>query len=210
MCNVWIFTLCIHMQGFLASITRDTTQSIELAIPNRPTSVMDPWCETTFHGQILNFQDSTTFRRYNLTIYPTTYFSTHTPSPPKKKNTARIFHLKKTPETLIFPASVCVALMISFMALSVSEVGDTCSSNARLHRTTATAARNRSQGSFQPESKLNVKDIRARSANSCFFWWIGRIWEKELGKTKSNSKKSPFRHWFDIDLTIGASELKMM
>ena len=176
------------MQGFLASITRETTQSIELAIPNRPTSVVDPWCETKFHGQILNFQDSTTFRRYNLTIYyPTTYFSTHTPSPPNpQKNTARIFYLKKKPETLIFPASVCVALMISFMALSVSEVGDTCSSNARLHRTTATAARNRSQGSFQPESKFNVKDIRARSANSCFFWWIGRIGEKELGKTKSN------------------------
>lgn len=186
MCNVWIFTLCIHMQGFLASITRDTTQSIELAIPNRPTSVMDPWCETTFHGQILNFQDSTTFRRYNLTIYPTTYFSTHTPSPPKKKTQPEFFTWKKKPETLIFPASVCVALMISFMALSVSEVGDTCSSNARLHRTTAAAARNRSQGSFQPESKFNVKDIRARSANSCFFWWIGRIGEKELGKTKSN------------------------
>lgn len=95
MCNVWIFTLCIHMQGFLASITRDTTQSIELAIPNRPTSVMDPWCETKFHGQILNFQDSTTFRRYNLTIYPTTYFSTHTPSPPKKKTQPEFFTWKK-------------------------------------------------------------------------------------------------------------------
>ena len=164
------------MQGFLVSITRETTQSIELAIPNRPTSVLDPWCETKFHGQIFNFQDSTTFRRYNLTIYrytqPRIFPHTPHPHPPPPQKKKQIFSPEKKTETLIFPASVCVALMISFMALSLSEVGDTCSSNARLHRTTATAARNRSQGSFQPESKLNVKDIRARSANSCFFWWI--------------------------------------
>ncbi len=107
--------------------------------------------------------------------------------PPKKKG--QICHLKNH---YIFPASVCVALMISFMALSLSEVGDTCSSNARLHRTTATAARNRSQGSFQPTDRWISEGRLVRLATHVFSW---RIREKQLGKkTQCNFKKGPVRH----------------